>query len=209
MSKINFLKITKLLIIFLALIFWPLSFLLKSGPIDINFHDLKSNTIFYYNPDSLQNILTEGYLYPTVWMSRLFQNKPSIYLHRFEDNFFALLDINNYFFAFHPREIHVNNQNLQKFPSLSLVFLLIGFYSLPKKRLKFFVSILIFLIFPLSLLKNFDRFDIILYPIISYFICSGIVEFFKKPSLLKNLFTIFFLLFSLIELTHTLTLILK
>lgn len=200
----------KIAVIFLCLVFWPLSLFLSSPSLNLNFKKLRDQTIFYYDPQAQQQVIMKGYLYPTIWMSRLFQNKPSIYLERFEFNFFALTDLNNYFFAFHPREIIIDNTNLQKYPFLSIAFFLIGLYKLPKH--KYFNPVglsLVLMIIILSLLKNFDGYDFVLYFPLSAILLIGFMEFYKKPSYLKTIFVIFFLTFTIIELTHTLIAYLK
>lgn len=162
--------------------------------------NFKDNSIFYHSRDDEQYVLREGYLYPTVWMSRLFQNKPSIYLDRFKSNFFALSDPNNYFFGFHPREIEGENQNLQKFPSLAILFFLFGLYFLPSDRRWRFIALSLFsLVVLLSFLRNFDRYDLILFIPLSLLIVYGLDKFLVGKNKLKMVFVVFFIIFSLIE----------
>lgn len=169
----------------------------------LNFRIFFADSIFIYNHDSRQEIIQKGYLYPNVWLSRMFQNKPSIYWERFTFNFFALIDPNNYFFHFHPREIVVDNQNLDKFPFLSIVFFILGLLSLPNSRYRKFLLILIpILIFNLSLLKNFDRYDFSLYFPMFLIIISGFNHFKSYLKVPQKIFLAIFLIFTLTEYLH-------
>jgi hypothetical protein len=133
-------------------------------------------------------------------MARLFQNKLSIYGDEFKFNFFALTDPNNYFFHFHPREITQDNQNLDKYPALVIIFLLFGLYYLPKNPDKNFIIFLCSaLLINLSLLKSFDRVDLSLYLFISLIIIWGFQEFNKLKTPYISLGLYLFIIFGLIE----------
>src|SRR6266852_3553694 len=117
-------------------------------------------TIFITNNDAKQQLIQKGNLYNSVFLARLFQNKARIPMDKFSNNFFALTDPNNYFFGFAPGQIKVNNQNLLKFPFLSLPFLLIGLYHLsfrPKRNstVEKSLAFLAAAVINLSLLTNF------------------------------------------------------
>lgn len=156
------------------------------------------SSIFYYEHHDQQKIIRQGYLYPNIYLSRLFQNKPSIYIDRFLFNFFSLTDPNNYFFGFHPRQIPVENQNLQKFPFLSVVFFLIGLYQAVFKRKILLVTLLIIFI-NLALLKNFDKTDSLVWLPISILVIEGIYNFVKKINFQKRLLLLIFFIFTLAE----------
>lgn len=162
--------------------------------------NIQDNSIFYYSRDDDQNVIREGYLYPNVWMSRMFQNKPSIYWNRLKFNAFALTDPGNYFFGFHPREITVDNQNLQKFPALSLVFLLFGLFYMNTNRNRVYIAVsMIPLLTILLFMKNFDRYDFILFFPLSLIILNGLRVFISNPNKIKSGFLIIFGIYSVIE----------
>lgn len=158
-------------------------------------------TIFKPDYEAEQIVIGKTYIYNSVILARIFQNKPRIYLDKFTNNFFALTDPNNYFFNFHPREILVDNQNLIKFPSLSIVFSLFGFYFVNKLAVrKFVVSILAAAVLSLSILTVFDRNDFVLWFPISAIVIFGVTkarERFKKAFFI---FSVLFLTFSVIQL---------
>lgn len=167
-----------------------------------------SKSIFVDDYQERQSVIRKGQLYPTVWLARLFQNKPSIYLERYEFNLTALTDPNNYFFGFHPREIVTNNQNLIKFPFLSIVFFLMGLYYLGKniyfrrKELahwKFLVVVIISLIFCLSLLTSFDKHDFVLFIPLSIIMFTGFNIFIKNLNNSKKICLSIFLIFGFLE----------
>ena len=198
MKLINILKIFAF---FLIIFLWPFSYLLNNG---LEFKAPTTN-IFQTERDEREFILQKGYLYPTVWMSRLFQNKTNVIVNKFEANFFALIDPNNYFFHFHPREILIDNQNLDKFPFLSIVFFIIGLYNIPKyKYLRYLSFLFLIEVFFLSFLKNFDKFDLILYPVLAIIIISGLLRFFKKLNFFRFGFLLIFIIFTLIQYLHIL-----
>lgn len=162
----------------------------------------KSDSIFYFDQNDYQTMIRNTYLYPDVYTTRLFQNKPSIYLNRFNFNFFALVDPNNYFFHFHPREISVTNQNLEKFPFLAIFLFLIGLYFYKRSpNWKFIFIILTAAIINLSLIKNFDKNDFILYLPIGLIILGGL-KMLNKKSVKLALILIIFLVFSFVQVLH-------
>ncbi len=138
-------------------------------------------TIFISNNDAKQEIIQKANLYNSIFLARIFQNKARIPLNKLTNNFFALTDPNNYFFGFAPRQITVDNQNLKKFPFLSLPFLLIGLFYLTKLRdWKLITAFLVVALINLSLLTNFDRNDFILWPFLSLIIIHGLNIFDTK-----------------------------
>lgn len=179
---------------------------LTVGLIILSYRQFLPHSIFTRDYNAQQAVLSQGYLYPTTWMSRLFQNKPGIYWQKAKFNLFALTDPNNYFFAFHPREITVDNQNLIKFPFLTIIFFLSGLFLLPKHPyLKFIAVTGTAAIFSLSLLRNFDRFDFILYVPLLLITLSGLNHLCKKFPKLKLPFLLLFLAFATTELMKILS----
>jgi hypothetical protein len=170
----------------------------------INWTEFSNQTIFTPDYEARQSVIRNTRLYETVFMARLFHNKARIPINKFNDNFFALSDPNNYFFGFHPRQIVVDNQNLDKFPFAALPFVLFGIYHLKKSKDKrFIINTFIVCIFSLSLLKIFDRNDFILWLPISLTFIHGVKQFSKK-SKASIIFFLLFILFSIPELIRIL-----
>ena len=117
-------------IIIISLILWPLNLIL-------NFNKLHFSTqsVFAHDYQGEQLVLRNTELYPNILMARVFQNKPRIYINKYASNFFALTDLNNYFFALHPEPIS-GNVNMFKYPFLDLVFFLFGIYYFTKSKYK-------------------------------------------------------------------------
>ncbi len=162
----------------LTLSLWPLLFILTLGrgvP--------PPKTIFSFDYQARQLILRKTYLYPNVPLARLFQNKLQVPITKFESNLSALLDPNNYFFGFHPREV-VGGLNLVKFPFVSLPFFIFGFLALPRrKNYRLLIFTTLGLIILLSLLENFSGFDFLLYlPLVIVFLwgVKNIPRWFKR-----------------------------
>jgi hypothetical protein len=158
--------------------------------------EFQKQSIFYFDYEANQALIRKIYLYPNTSLARISQNKFYLYLDKIADNFFALTDPNNYFFAFHPREIVVTNQNLDKFPFPAIIFFLFGaFFLLKHPQFKFLFSIIFSSIITLSLLKNFDLTDFILFIPLSLLIIFGTKKMKDKNqfgfSLVLTLNTIF------------------
>ena len=181
--------------IFLTLLIWPLSLFLSNS-----FGDILDNrqTIFIKDYEAQQKVIRDTQLYQSIFLARVFHNKARIVLDKFTDNFFALTDPNNYFFGFAPRQI-VGNQNLVKFPFLSLFFFLIAIYYFKDSKSNRLIAILIVtFVVLLSCLKNFDKSDFVLWVPLSLLIVNGI----NIVSKLKHsqLLFLVYLLFSITEL---------
>lgn len=158
-------------------------------------------TIFQSDYEAQQAVISKSYLYPTVFTARLFQNKLRIYINKFNNNFFAIVDPNNYFFSFHPREIKVDNQNLTKFPFLGIIFTLFGLYYIRKHpSSKFIIAIFVSAIISLSILQIFDRNDFILWLPLSLVIIYGRKVFDEKQKRFQYAFYTLFILFTIPEL---------
>lgn len=168
-----------------------------------NYKQFKGETIFQKDYEAQQLVIRNIHLYPKPLIARIYQNKARIIIDKFNDNFFALTDFNNYFFAFHPREITVKNQNLTKFPFLVIFLFIFGLIELIKdKSDKFLPTILISLVLSLSILTNFDRQDFILWFPVSLIIVKGIASLknnFEKSHIYIFLALIFVSLWELIR----------
>ncbi|HLE49942.1 MAG TPA: hypothetical protein VI791_02280 [Patescibacteria group bacterium] len=190
-------KYLLIVVTFLTLAQWPLSLHQTNSYKDIinDAGNYRHSSIIAPDDQAPLIINTKRSLYSSDFLGRFFNNKASFIWGRFKSNFFALIDPNNYFFGFHPREIIRENLNIDKFPFISLIFLLYGLFRIDqlkwgKKLLGlFFISVAI-----LSL-GRFDKVDFVLYPILAYFIVSGIVLLKReKPRafLISSLFLIIF-----------------
>lgn len=166
----------------------------------ISWKEFSGQTIFTPDYEARQAVIRNTQLYRTVFMARLFHNKARIHIDKFNDNFFALSDPNNYFFGFHPRQIVIDNQNLDKFPFAALPFVFFGIYHLNKsKNKRFIINTFIVSIFSLSLLNIFDRNDFILWVPISLTFIHGVKQFSKRFKISK-IFFLLFIFFSIPEL---------
>lgn len=180
-SKINIISLLISLLIFVTL-----------------FSQFKSQTVFHPDHNAYQQVIQNTRLYDNVFEARLMHNKARVYLDKINDNFFALTDLNNYFTSFHPREIIIDNQNLKKFPLLSIVFFILAFLNLKTtKNNRFIITIFLALLINLSLLAVFDRTDFVLYPIFALLLFHGIDILSKHKH--APLFYFLFLIFAIPE----------
>lgn len=165
----------------------------------IQFKPFLGQTIFIKDYEARQQILRNINLYPHPLFARTFENKARIRLDKFNSRLFALIDPNNYFFSFHPREIILENQNLLKFPSLSIIPFLLGIYYLPKlSKRNLLISLGISSLLSLSILTNFDRHDFLLWPIITTAIIHGLNQL-QPQSLKTKTFLLILLLLAILE----------
>ncbi len=155
-----------------TLVLWPLTFVLT---FDKSYFVRLPQTVFAFDYQARQEIVRNTYAYPNVLLARLFQNKAMIPVGKFEHNLTALLDPNNYFFGFHPREIVSGNQNAVKYPFVALPIFCIGIYALVRSRRgKMVLLSFVTLVVALSFLANFDRYDFLLYFPLSLIFLTGI-----------------------------------
>lgn len=139
---------------------------------------LRQSSIFTYDPLAYDTQVKKVALIPNHLVAKVIQNKFTIYLDKFTNNIFLNLDLNNFFFSFHPRETG-KDQNLNKYPFAILPLFLFGIYALFSKKDFTIFFIFIFLVSYLSLFANSPLIDFILWPIFLYLIIVG-DEFFAK-----------------------------
>lgn len=179
-------KLLTYLVICTTLALWPLSLMLTNAFKDIG-NDLKNYSRFsVFAPDDQAPLIINAKrsVYDNDFIGRLFNNKATFIWGRFKANFFALIDPNNYFFGFHPREIVRENMNLDKFPFISIAFLLYGLYRINLMKWRRALFFLFFGLVSLLSLANFDKVDFVLYPILAYIIIFGLKRLkHEKPSL--------------------------
>jgi len=164
---INFKKeVFSFFIISLVVFFWQ-------------FGEWRGQTVFNRDYEGEQLLIRNIHLYPNIPMARLFQNKPKLYLEKVSNNFFALTDLNNYFFAGHPAPTVISTQELYKFFWPFLIFLFVGIYHIKDfVNKKFLLTSFIASLTALSVLQVFDRNDFILWFPISLIIIHGIKKIF-------------------------------
>lgn len=179
----------KRIIVFMTALLWPLNMFLNWDRIKPNFE-----TVFLYDYQAQQLVLRNINLYPNIILARTFQNKPRIYLNRYINNFFMLSDPNYYFFAMHPIPAP-GNINMQKFPFPAITFLILGLVR-PKKIL---ITILLVLFLSLSIFKNMEGLDFILWLPILLIIADGTDYLNRKNKMVFNVYSLFFLIFTLPE----------
>lgn len=184
----------KMVVIFLCLILWPLNIVLNFNKLDINFQN-----IFINDYQGEQLVLRKIHLYPNIPLARFFQNKPRIYVNKFLNNFFAITDPNNYFFAMHPEPLP-GNLNLSKFPFGAIVFFLTGLFYLNKSKFRNFILTLtsIAILF-LSLLIKHEGIDFVLWLPITLIIINGVNVLEKQNINIFKIYSFFFVVFSIPE----------
>lgn len=159
-----------------------------------SFKPFIGQTIFGVDYEARQQVIRNSQLYPSILLARTFHNKARIVLNKFTYNTFALIDPNNYFFGYHPRQL-VGGQNLAKFPFIMLIPFLYGLYYLPKYKNKEFVLITLFAgIISLSALNIFDGNDFILWIPIFLILSNGINQITKNRRLSLAYSLLFFLM---------------
>lgn len=190
----------KKIVIILTLVLWPLNLITKNDLPKLEI----PKTIFEKDYQAEQLILRNIHLYPDTFTARVFQNKARIYINKFSGNFFALTDPNNYFFGLHPRPIVPDNKNIFKFPFVAIIFFLYGVFTIRrykyKKELGIILSILIIL---LSLLKNFDGYDFILWIPLSLVIVHGTKMLSKDKDSIFTFTSIIFIIYAIPEILRS------
>lgn len=185
--------------------FWPVSFFLANQPtrfeiLNPNRISLK-NSVFVVSPLDYDTLIKSIGLFKSRSFARLEYNRFTPIVTKYSLNFFSLIDPNNYFFGFHPRENVIPNQNLIKFPPFSIIFFLTGLYlwsSLRHHRFIFSLSLVSILI--LSFLNSFDGFDLVLYLPLALIIGHGLRQFSLKKSFFISGFLFLFCLASIVDL---------
>lgn len=166
-----------------------------------NFKSFWGQTVFIPDYQKQQEVLQKITLYPNIPMARIYQNKAKIIADKISFNFFSLTDPNNYLFGFHPRQIAVDNQNLQKLPSFSFIFLLYALFFTPQFYKKNYLSLAVFIscLLNLSILSLFDRNDFILWAPLTAILITGVNEFTNKLAFWKKIFLFLFFIFTIVS----------
>lgn len=165
--------------------------------IAINWPQFKGQTVFTSDYEAQQLVIRNQQLYPTPLTARIFHNKFRIVGDKVVSNFFELTDPNNYFFGFAPRQV-IGNQNLQKFPFLTIVPFLWGLYYISQSKDKRFIILATTAsLINLSLLTLYDKNDFVLYVPFVLIMINGLQAI--NSYRFKNVFYVIFLCFSVIE----------
>jgi len=157
-------------------------------------------TILKFDYEASQLAIQKSHLYNSIPLARTFQNKLRAPLNKFSNNFFSIIDPNNYFFGFAPHQIKLDNQNLNKFPFIAIIFIIIGLINLETlKRKDIILSLLVASIFNLSLLGIFDRQDFVLFIPIFLLIIHGVNIMEKKNKKLSIVILLMTIIFAIPE----------
>lgn len=165
-------------------------------------------SIFTPDPLRFDTLIKKISIIPSRNLSRIFENKLTIPSEKFVSNSFVFFDLNNYFFALHPRELVRENQNLQKYSFLTIGFFLYGLFYLPKNKDKWWVTtVMLASVFSLGLINNPDKYDFILYIPISLICLSGLNQIIDNFSKLKFFLLLIYIFVSLVEFIRTILLL--
>jgi hypothetical protein len=141
----------------------------------INWPLFKGQTIFTPDYQLQQEVIRNTHLYKTSFMARLFHNKAKIVLDKFNSNLFSLIDLNNYFFGFAPRQ-SINNQNLNKYPMFAIFLFIVGILHQKTTKNKYVLIVIVSLVISLSILNIFDRNDFVLWFPITCITLNGLQQ---------------------------------
>jgi hypothetical protein len=157
-------------------------------------------SIFTPDPLRFDTLIKKINLIPNRNLARVFENKTTVPTEKFVSNVFLELDLNNYFFSLHPREIIGENQSLQKYPLFALFAFLYGLYLIPKnKDKKWIIFISVLSIIGVSLVNNPDKFDFLMYVPVSLIIVSGLKYFSENFTKLSYFAFPIYIIFSIFE----------
>lgn len=154
---------------------WPVSLIVSPPKIEKGF-------IFQLNnADEEKKILLQKLGLITSPLKKIFyNNKTTIISGRYAVNILSLVNFNNYFFAGNPQVDVTEVNHRMKFVYPAIAGFLVGVYlSIKKKkhvRLWIFTGITILI---LSIFKNADGIDFILFPAFALIIIDGMREIFK------------------------------
>jgi len=165
-------KIILGIILVIILVSWPISLIKK--PTQIKFE-----TIFYPITETEKIDFEKKLALDTSQLKRFYYNKMTIYKDRYLKNFLVLMDLNNYFFAMHPREDVTGVDYRFKYPFWTIIFLIstIGVTVKNKKYIKIWLIILVEILI-LSFFKKVDGLDFILFIPISWLLILGVINLF-------------------------------
>jgi hypothetical protein len=163
-----------------------------------------NNSIFIFDPLKNDQLIKKISTVPSQVLSKIYENKTTIPTQKYISNLFLTIDLNNYFFAFHPREIVQENQNLHKYPFAAIIPFLIGLYIIFDKNNQKIkkITLTLFTLSALSLgfINNIDKFDFILYIPVTTITLLGLKKIFSMKNNSVILLTFILFIFSAIDL---------
>lgn len=162
-------------------------------------------SIFTPDPFRQDTLIKKISLIPSRTLARVFENKATVPLDKYTSNFFTSMDLNNYFFALHPRE-NADNQILDKAPLLALIPFLIGFFYLSRnKHRKWLGVVFLSAVLSFAFINNQDRYDFLVFFPFILLIYFGLLEIKKWSNPTFALFTLVFIPSIIFELLRNIT----
>lgn len=175
-------KVIWLMVVVGIIASWPLSLINKPA-------HFEKATIFYPVTEEEKWNFEKRLALDTSNFKKFYYNKTTVVKERYLKNFLVMMDLNNYFFASHPREDVSGVDYRFKYPFVVLIFLILAIKATVnnKKYVKVWVLSLIEIIL-LSFMKQIDGWDIILFLPMTYLLIIGSQQLNKcKFSWLMNL----------------------
>jgi hypothetical protein len=167
-----------------------------------SFKSFYAYSIFTPDPLAQDTLIKKISIIPNRNLARIFENKTTIAQEKFKSNLFLSLDLNNYFFSLHPRELVGENQNLAKFPYLALFPFLIGLFFIPEnKHKKWIITTFAAAAISLGFINNQDKFDFLIFMPVFLVCFYGIRKIFDSNKY-AWIFSLLFIPASLIELAR-------
>lgn len=152
------------------IISWPVSLIKK--PVNFN-----KETIFYSVTEKETWNFEKELALDTSKFKKIYYNKTTIIKDRYIKSFLVMMDLNNYFFAMHPREDISGVDYRFKYPFVAILFLILAIRTTVKNKKYFKVwGIILGEIFILSFLKQVDGWDLVLFFPITYLLIKGSEE---------------------------------
>lgn len=113
-------------------------------------------------------------------LGKFLQGRQAFMVYKFQENLFRSLDVNEYFFAGHPRE-RAGIREFEKFNFMLFPFFVLGLYmAIIKKYTQLLIGLIIlYLILGIIGTDNYLG-AFILYPVFTIFITLGIMKIFKN-----------------------------
>jgi hypothetical protein len=166
----------------------------------LTFKSFYAYSIFTPDPLAKDTLIKKISLISARNLARVYENRFTIPLEKFKSNIFESLDINNYFFAYHPQELG-SSQNLIKFSYLTIMLFIFGIYYLNENiHKKWLLSTIFSSIVSLALINNQDRYESLLYVPVSLVCFYGLKKIVTSNNYLSKFFMVIYILISLTEL---------
>jgi hypothetical protein len=159
-------------------------------------------SIFTPDPLASDTLIKKISLIPNRNLARIYENKTTVPLEKYKSNTFTSLDLNNFFFALHPRESGAT-QNINKYSFLTIIPFLLGLFFLPGYlHKKWVLGIFVAAILSVAFINNQDRFDMFICVPISLICLSGLDRIRKCPGIYSWAFFLAFIPVGLFELAR-------